>query len=106
MTNTSHIQDSSNPKLKKRKERADDKVAQTEKALAKAQDERESAKKVKVDVLVKVNIPRVGSGAGETDISLHSSDFIPRGCPGNAPDLPLLIDRWPSRVLSRQSFPL
>lgn len=57
-------------------------MAQTERALAKAQAEKESAKKTKTNVSVEVNSPRVGSKAGETDISLHSSDFRPLGRPG------------------------
>lgn len=77
MTNTSSIQDPANPKPKKRKERADDKVALTEKAVAKARAEKELGKKAKTHVLIEVNSPRKGSGAGETDISLHASNFFP-----------------------------
>lgn len=76
-TNTSSVQDPANPKPKKRKERADDKVALTEKVVAKARAEKESTKKAKTDVSVEVNRPRVGSGAEEMDISLHVSDFVP-----------------------------
>lgn len=57
------FQDAANPKLKKCKERADDKVALTEKALAKARVEKEAAtKKTKIDVSVDVKSPRMGSG--------------------------------------------
>lgn len=85
------LQDLAKSKPKKRKECVDDKVAQTEKALAKARAERGSVKKSKIDLSVEVNNPRVGSGVGETNISLHSSDFRPRGSPGYTHDLPLLL---------------
>ena len=78
------IQDPANPKPKKCKERAKDKVPQTEKVVAKARAERESAKKVKMDLSVEVNSSLVGSRPGEADISLQSSDFIPQGSPGYA----------------------
>lgn len=63
-------------------------MAQTEKALAKARAERESAKKAKTGFLVEVNSLGVGSGVWETDISLNSSNFPPGGSPGYAPRSP------------------
>lgn len=79
------IQDPAKPKnTNKRKERAADKVAQTEKAVAKARAEREKAKSSKS---IEVNYP---SDQGkeplqQTDeavLSLHSSDFCPiDACP-------------------------
>lgn len=66
--NISWFQDPAKPKPKKRTERAEDKVARTVRALAKARVEKESTKKAKSDILVEVNSPRVSSKAGETDI--------------------------------------
>lgn len=71
---------------KKRKERAAEKVAQTEKVVAKAHAER--AKKTK---LVEVNSPRAEGLANQfegTAISLHSSDFRPIGSPQYTPASP------------------
>ncbi|XP_048497224.1 uncharacterized protein LOC125496009 [Beta vulgaris subsp. vulgaris] len=79
--------DPSKPKAsEKRKERAAEKVAQTEKAVAKSQAER--AKKAKS---IKVNNPRdeaPATLAEGNDISLHSSDFKPVGSPQYTPASP------------------
>lgn len=96
------LQDPSNPKPKKRKERADDKVALTEKALAKARAEKEKgAKRTKTDISVEVNSPRMESGEDDNRISLHASDFIPTGSLGYTPasPTPSQADRTVAEVL-------
>lgn len=54
-------------------------MAQTKKALAKARAEKEAAKKAKLTPSAEVSSPRVESRAEDTDLSLHSSNFGPRG---------------------------
>ena len=74
------LQDPSKPKAsRKRKERAAEKVAMTEKAVAKAQAEQ--AKRAKS---VEVNSPRAEKRADQSEgaaISLHSADFQPVASP-------------------------
>lgn len=55
------FQDPAKPKLKKRKERAEDKVTHTEKVFAQARAEKEVAKKAKTTASIEDNNPRVGS---------------------------------------------
>lgn len=75
-TNFLEFQDPAKPKPKKRNERSKDKVAQSEKALAKARAEKEAAKKA---ASIEVNSPWVGSKAEDVDLSFHSSNFRARG---------------------------
>lgn len=89
LTNFWNFYDPTKPKSKKCKESSTNKVAQTEKALAKARVEKEAAKKAKVAPSIEVNIPRVKLQGEGTALSLHSSDFIP----GNTPLSLLLSDQ-------------